>query len=445
MLFANFILKDRIKKFNSLAEKAKKDYLSLEVVKGRAYGYIYDMLLGFNETAILLNINNNRLISILNDGLKNIYKAEDLEPLFLVLQNISNEIKSVDYDYDKEYDFSYIENDFKNYNTSIELDVAAINEIFEHITVNRKINIFDCKCREGQLLDSLKHFNSNKYGLEINDYSANLAKKVLDHVIKGDLKGCKITNDSMDIMIAPVSYSYDFKDNSLFGVSVQKLESIFMHTALNYMNPAGVIIFAIPYFRLYKDICTFLSRYLKNIFSFKIKNDKFQTVYIVGKLDLKKTIDFDVFDTLRSYCNYEKVPLINDCDIPNYYIDGELKIVELIKGSKIDNDEILDLFNNSGLMDDFYKDQEVQEESNNFKRPLLPFNIGQIGLVLTSGCLDGVIDEGNGYYHLVKGRVAKKTKVETSVENSVLKQKETSSNNVEIKILLGNGESKTLA
>ena len=37
------------------------------------------------------------------------------------------------------------------------------------------------------------------------------------------------------------------------------------------------------------------------------------------------------------------------------------------------------------------------------RHPLLPFSPGQLGLVLVSGKIDGIVDEGNGTYHVIKG------------------------------------------
>ena len=43
------------------------------------------------------------------------------------------------------------------------------------------------------------------------------------------------------------------------------------------------------------------------------------------------------------------------------------------------------------------------------RHPLLPFSPGQLGLVLVSGKIDGIVDEGNGAYHVIKGSTRPKT------------------------------------
>jgi hypothetical protein len=96
-------------------------------------------------------------------------------------------------------------------------------------------------------------------------------------------------------------------------------------------------------------------------------------------------------------------------------------------------------------MSTFWNDQKIQTAEENAKNPLLPFNTGQLGLVLTSGCLDGIIDEGNGYSHIVKGRVVKKTEKENDNIGEDIELTETTSNRVEINVIMPDGTHKILA
>ncbi len=78
-------------------------------------------------------------------------------------------------------------------------------------------------------------------------------------------------------------------------------------------------------------------------------------------------------------------------------------------------------------------------------RPLLPFNMGQIGLVLTSGCLDGVVEEYEGQYHAIKGMVTKVRDFNNSRENNDETSIETISNKVQINLLTPDGKFIELA
>ena len=72
--------------------------------------------------------------------------------------------------------------------------------------------------------------------------------------------------------------------------------------------------------------------------------------------------------------------------------------------------------------------------------------IGLLGLVLTSGCLDGIVEEKDGNCHLIKGRVSKQViQTETNIRQGLNEVTETTVNKVEINVLLPNGEFKTLA
>ena len=72
--------------------------------------------------------------------------------------------------------------------------------------------------------------------------------------------------------------------------------------------------------------------------------------------------------------------------------------------------------------------------------------MGQIGLVLTSSCLDGVVEEYEGQHHAIKGMVNKIRHTDTNNdvgnEESVL---ETISNKVQINIITPDGQFIELA
>lgn len=61
---------------------------------------------------------------------------------------------------------------------------------------------------------------------------------------------------------------------------------------------------------------------------------------------------------------------------------------------------------NSVFLHNFFnkatKNMELKTEEET-RHPLIPFGPGQLGLVLVSGKIDGVVDEGNGVYHVIKG------------------------------------------
>ena len=89
-----------------------------------------------------------------------------------------------------------------------------------------------------------------------------------------------------------------------------------------------------------------------------------------------------------------------------------------------------------------FLDSQTQPLVVKDQSPLLPFNIGQVGLVLTSGCLDGVVEEVDGVYHVIKGMTTKLTTTQTEVSetDNKVKSTETISNQVKINVFTANGE-----
>ena len=73
--------------------------------------------------------------------------------------------------------------------------------------------------------------------------------------------------------------------------------------------------------------------------------------------------------------------------------------------------------------------------------PLLPFNIGQVGLVLTSGCLDGVIEEMEGINHVIKGMTTKVISTNREdLDDNKMRCTETINNQVKINIFTADGK-----
>ena len=95
-------------------------------------------------------------------------------------------------------------------------------------------------------------------------------------------------------------------------------------------------------------------------------------------------------------------------------------------------------------MESFFKKQEIETNEQN-ARPLMPFNMGQIGLVLTSGCLDGTVEEYEGQYHAIKGMVTKIKHVDNDIDNNEESILETISNKVQINIITPDGKFIELA
>ena len=445
MFFANYILKDKVTKIRTQHKNMKLDKDTLDSEKSKAYTSIYDMKLALEELRISTNDNSYRsYTSLLDSKLSEIKATDDMLELLEILNQILTRFEDMDFDCHV-YTSSY----YREYNSSKRIQKDFIRNVAAHIATERNFNVFDACCRDGNILKTIKEVKPNAicYGLEENNNFAEKAKEHATKIIKGTIKGSRIKNEAFDLLIANCSFGSTLKDNMSFG-SVVKQERSYLQNMCKYLSPQGIIIIGIPYYRLYKDMCTMIARQFENVTIVKgygDENDNLHMVYIIGQKSSTKNIDEEIYNKLRVGYDYNNIPSAFSTSFDNFKLSNLFQHIDMFKGSVLDMEELYSIVETSGNMKTFIEKQSVSKIHENTKKPLLPFNIGQIGLVLTSGCLDGIIDEGDGHYHLVKGRVSKKSEVTRETSDGILEEKEVLSNRVEINVILPNGEFKTLA
>jgi hypothetical protein len=157
----------------------------------------------------------------------------------------------------------------------------------------------------------------------------------------------------------------------------------------------------------------------------------------MGRKEVTNKAKQDLLSKLTNI-DYDKLPVASDL-APIFDIPLEVLELEYFRGSQLDVDDLLEAAVDAGI-DNFLFNQTqplvVKDQS-----PLLPFNIGQVGLVLTSGCLDGVVEEMDGVYHVIKGMTTKLSTVTTDdSEENQLKSTETISNRVKINVFTADGK-----
>ena len=272
------------------------------------------------------------------------------------------------------------------------------------------------------------------------------AKEKLYKVVKGPLKGSRIQNNSFDIIFVDPIIDNDY---NIYAPFQNKGEKKYISEMYKYLRDDGIFILQIPFYRLYKGLCASLSKALNNIQIFKSHIDdfdKYGIIYIIGQKNVSNFIKEDEYKKLRRCYNIENIKNFYDMNFKSYDLKQQFIDIELFKGSLLDIDEIKTMFEQSKMLENSFNSQKIKKTDEDIRKPLLPFNIGQLGLVLTSGCLDGIVEEKDGNCHLIKGRVSKQViQTETNIRQGLNEVTETTVNKVEINVLLPNGEFKTLA
>lgn len=326
-----------------------------------------------------------------------------------------------------------------------ELTQDDVKTLINAININRNFNVFSTIARRGDTLKYIKELSENKavtYGLEENDDLLKELKKDCDRTIKGVLTGSRISNDVFDIMYLCPKVSWEYSFNQVGGL-VERSEKQMIKYHIKHLRNNGIFIYSIPYFRLTRDMALIISKQLDNVQIIrKNKGIALKQILIVGTKKVTRDAKEDIYEML-SNLKYEDIGY--ELNKKYNLAPGGMINPEIFRGSSLDQEEIENLVNNSGLMNSFWEKNNV-ETNKQSARPLMPFNMGQIGLVLTSGCLDGVVEEFEGQYHAIKGMV---TKIKHTSLNSDVRNEETVvetiTNKVQINIITPDGQFIELA
>lgn len=454
MLRACYLLKDSINKISRIG-KTMTANSDLDVIKNRIRYEYRNALVYYNELSCIISIGIDDVQESFEtfDGiLKNILNLQDHttiknELLSLPSNTLGNFIDNLD-EFDLMRKCKNLEWDDETCTSLGEDDLKKIARCFS-TTSNRPINLLDARCYRGYNANEIRKMSMEElklYGMEINSSRANEAKlkKHFEKVAKGGLKGCKCSNDAFDIALLypKTTFKAEFTPMNTLKPRIEVEE---IRQVTNYIRKDGLLILVIPFYRLTSQLCTIIAKNYTNVTLTKAKDTWNQLLIVVGQKKDQDDGDDATYNLLR------RMSLdINESDnevLGRYELPPDLLSIDLFRGNILDDEDIEYIVNSTSLYDSFMEKQENILESLDKQQPLLPFNIGQIGLVLTSGCLDGEIEELEGHYHVIKGMVRKDEIIE-EIEGDKKGDKETRTtyiNKVQINVVAPDGTFKTLA
>lgn len=324
---------------------------------------------------------------------------------------------------------------YGGYTDVYKLPADHMRGLYNSIINTNSLNIFETYCNAG---DNSINFRmpKDKTFANTTNYQTT-AKSRLDRVIKGSLKGSYISNNYFDVVIVTPTVSYTTTADA-FGKISPPNESIEIRNCIKYVRQGGLYIFTVPATRIDNNLALWLSKALSEDTQIvKIPGDQLERITVIGKKEITNKSKKVLLDKLE-HINYESLPTSKDL-APMFNIPQEVLELEYFRGSQLDVDDLLEAASENILNN--FLDNQTQPLVVKDQSPLLPFNIGQVGLVLTSGCLDGVVEEIDGVYHVIKGMTTKLTTVETDdSEEDKLRSTETISNRVKINVFTADGK-----
>lgn len=454
MLRAFYLLRDSIGKISRIG-KTMTINSDLDVIKNRLIYERRNASVYFNE---LLNVVDCDLYIVeeahneFNTIMEDLLQEEDNAVIKQELTTLPQVILTGGMENINEYDLSrrakMYEHDYDNANLIDDMDLRTLSRCFSTET-NRPVNFLDARCYNGYNANEIMKMSLEDlklYGMEFDNTRANYAKDkgCFTKIAKGGLKGSKCSNNVFDVVLLTPTTKFVAEFTPMQTLK-PRIEFEELKQVTNYLRDDGLLLMPIPYYRLTAQMITYISKNYKDVSVTKISNTWNQLVVVAGLKKPSDDGDEDVYNLLRRISLDSSVA--NDKQLNKYILPATLLSVDLFRGNILDDEDIEYISNCTGLYDNFMDKQKHILDSLDKQQPLLPFNIGQIGLVLTSGCLDGEIEELEGHYHVIKGMVRKEEIVEI-VEGETKGQKETRTtfvNKVQINVVAPDGTFKTLA
>lgn len=451
----------RLKSIITMMERIKKGE-KVDVKESVTFGNIDDSILDILDTLFMLRHWGERPASMdINEGYfktlvqkyKDLRRNEETKiPDYIPVLNdfikAINGIKSADLGW--LYARSFTENCFyKCFDGDMRLHLGTYQKICDSIDRNSEFNVLEINgdnLGESMLRVKSNFPMANLYEIVQSTYQAITLenRKKFKRFLSGGLSNCKCSNDAFNMVIVTPRFDSMHNDNT----HVHQGERTILDRAYSYLRRDGLLVYVTPVAMISKSIASYISRNLREVSIIKDEEEAPNgLVAIMGKkvAPLERGVDPRTYALLRNLVS--NIDLIDEPENHSYTLSSGVTEVQRFRSNVLDDMEMLSLFNQSNAVKDFWDSQKVPKISDQEVHPLLPFNVGQLGLILTSGCLDGVIEEPGNCSHAVRGRVVKTTDSyrEFNNDGSEVQITSTTSNRVEISMFLPDGTYKCLA
>jgi tRNA1(Val) A37 N6-methylase TrmN6 len=305
------------------------------------------------------------------------------------------------------------------------------------------VNVLDPCCGDGLALKNLvEGANATTYGIELDRYRAGQAKRILDHVLKGSYEDARISNDAFSCLF--LNPPYDWASGSSTGEERnERKEKSFLRGTLNYLQPGGVLVYIVPQKSVSGDVAKVLSYRFHDFNTYRFPDEeyeRFRQIVLFGRRKPEKSLNEESLERLATipHQTLQEIPYL---ETPVYDLPVSPP-VRLFRSCAIDEAELERDLQASPLW------EKLQGYSNSkdgkLGKPPLPLHTGHLGLLLASGCLDGVVGDGEDK-HVVRGKVEKFSYTEQEYqEGQVLVERDVETYRVSIKVLKRDGEILTL-
>ena len=297
------------------------------------------------------------------------------------------------------------------------------------------VNLIDPCCGEGLALQAFaKGIKARTYGIEIDEVRGEEAQRRIQRVGYGSFFHSRISlNAFQGLWLNPPYLSVPSEHGS------KRLEKAFLADSIRHLQVGGIMIYIIPYYRATPDVCRVLCENFTDLRVHRFigkEFERFKQVAIIGKKIERREAEKMAKKLSEYMLDADKIPLITDLPKDCYEMPAATKTVELFKGAVFNVNELADQLKKSPSIERLFEERTLD---NRERRPLLPLNLSQVGLVGASGMMNGLVECDTP--HVIKGRIVKekKTKIGLEDDNGKTAVREITSNRLIFNVLTPTG------
>lgn len=297
------------------------------------------------------------------------------------------------------------------------------------------VNVIDPCCGEGLALAAFAAGeNAVTYGIELDEVRGEKAQKRLGRVGFGSFFHSHVSLGAFQcLFLNPPYLSVPSEQGN------RRLEKSFLADSMRLLADVGLLIYIIPYYRATPDVCRVLCENFEQLRVYRFLGkefDRFKQVVFLG-IKRKRKEEPEMAQKLSEYMlSPDNIPSISELSEQIYTLPAAVKPVDIFKGAVFNEAELAVQLKNSKSINRLFEDKTLDQRE---RRPLLPLNLSQIGLVGASGLMNGLIECDTP--HIIKGRIVKekKTKIGSENEYGKIEVREITSNRLIFNILTPNG------
>jgi len=280
--------------------------------------------------------------------------------------------------------------------------IARSIEFPEGVTAN----LLDPCCGCGLALQTLaRGHECNTYGVELDLHRAEEALARVNRVGFGSYFHSRISQEAFHLMLLNPPYLSVMTE----GGSNARSEKRFLIDGYNHLMYGGLLIYIIPYYRLTGDVCRVLCDNFDDLTVWKFMGGefkKFKQIAVMG-LRCKRRDGSSMVQELASLAlKPDTLRELSELPEGRYRLPETAAKVNTFKGAQFNVHEMAEQLKRSASFSKLFEKNKLDSAC---KRPLLPLNIGQVGLIGGSGLINGLVECGTP--HIIKGRIVKENSV----------------------------------